>query len=176
MQIPVVETDRLILRGYRLSDFPYYAAMWADPAVARRIADGSPRSEEEAWKSFLFVSGHWELLGFGAWAVEERATGKYVGNVGFADRKRDRGPDLEGVPELGYSLVSSAGGRGFATESAKAAVEWARRHFGKTRLIAIVAPDNLASIRVAEKCGFRERSRGLSVGRPRVFFETTLGE
>jgi RimJ/RimL family protein N-acetyltransferase len=176
MQAPVVETDRLILRGYRLGDFPLYAAMWADPDVTRHIADGAPRPEEDSWKSFLSASGHWELLGFGTWAVEERATGQYVGSVGFAERMRDRGPDLEGAPELGYSFVSSAGGKGFATESAKAAVEWARAHFGKMRLIAIVAPGNLASIRVAEKCGFRERSRGLSAGRLRMFFETTIGE
>jgi RimJ/RimL family protein N-acetyltransferase len=176
MQVPVIETDRLILRGYRLGDFSDYAAMWADPAVTRHIADGSPRSEEESWKSFLSMSGHWELLGFGTWAVEERATGRFVGSAGFAERMRDRGPALEGVPELGYGFVSSVSGRGFATEAAKAAVAWARTHFGNTRLIAIVAPDNLASIHVAEKCGFREVSRGLSGGRHRVFFEAILAE
>jgi RimJ/RimL family protein N-acetyltransferase len=176
MQIPVVKTDRLVLRGYRLDDFPHCAAMWADPDVTRHIADGAPRSGEESWKSFLSISGHWELMGFGTWAVDERTTGRLVGSVGFVERMRDRGPKLEDAPELGYGFVSSAGGQGFATESVKAAVEWARSHFGKTRLIAIVAPDNLASIRVAKKCGFTEMSRGLSAGRPRVFFETTLGE
>jgi len=172
--VSVLQTDRLVLRVHRLEDFAPFAAMWADPDVTRHIADGAPRSEEASWASFLSMAGHWRLLGFGNWAIEEKAGGRYLGVVGFAERKRDRGAELAGVPEIGWTLVTAAAGNGYATEAANAALEWGRAHFGQSRVIAIVAPDNLASTRVAEKCGFKEFHRGPSAGRPRVFFDKVL--
>ena len=76
-QVPVLETERLKLRGHRLDDFIASAAMWADPNVTRHIG-GKPLTEEESWTKFLRYVGHWALLGFGYWVVEEKATGSFL--------------------------------------------------------------------------------------------------
>jgi RimJ/RimL family protein N-acetyltransferase len=77
VQVPVLETERLKLRGHRLDDFAPCAAMWADPLVTRHIG-GIPLSAEESWTRLLRYVGHWALLGFGYWVVEEKATGNFA--------------------------------------------------------------------------------------------------
>lgn len=96
--VPVLETERLKLRGHRMDDFPACAAMWADPVVTRHF--GHSFSEEESWTRFLRYFGHWSVLGFGSWLVEERATGNFVGEVGFANYRRAIEPPLD-APEIG---------------------------------------------------------------------------
>ena len=80
---PVLETARLRLRGRTLDDFAFFREMWADPAVTRYI-DGKPRSEEDTWTKFLRMIGHWSVMGFGYWAVEEKESGALIGEAGFA--------------------------------------------------------------------------------------------
>lgn len=143
------------MRGHRLEDFPASAAMWADANVARYIG-GKPLTAEEAWTKFLRYTGHWAMMGFGYWAVEERATGQFVGEVGFADYKRELKPSLEGKPEIGWVLAPQAHGKGYATEAARAAVAWGEKNFGAVETSCIIVPEHRASIRVAEKCGYRE--------------------
>ena len=174
MTAPRLETQRLILRAMTPDDFPDFAAMSADPIVRRYSDDGQPRSEEESWSSFLIISGHWAMTGYGGWAIEEKSTGAFVGELGFMDRKRDRGSDLAGVPEMGWGVIPAVFGKGYATEAVNAALAWGRGHFGPARVIALTTADNTASIRVAEKCGFKEFRHGLSAGRPRVFFDRIL--
>jgi RimJ/RimL family protein N-acetyltransferase len=154
MEVPVVETERLKLRGHRLEDFSDCAAMWADPLVTRHISR-KPFSEEETWTRFLRYFGHWALMGFGYWVAEERETGRFIGELGFADYKRNMEPSIKGLPELGWVLTSRAHGKGYATEAARAALAWGEAHFGSARTVCIIDPENLASIRVAEKCGFK---------------------
>jgi RimJ/RimL family protein N-acetyltransferase len=110
------------------------------------------------------------LLGFGVWVAEEKATGDFVGEIGFADYKRDLEPSLEGTPEIGWVLASQAHGRGYATEAVRAAVAWGDAHFQSTRTACIIAPENLASVRVAVKCGYRESTLATYKGRPTVMF------
>jgi RimJ/RimL family protein N-acetyltransferase len=86
--VPVVETDRLRLRGHTLDDFAHTRALWTDAAVMQHMG-GKPQTLEECWARLLRYAGHWPLLGFGYWLVEERETGEFVGEVGFADFKRD---------------------------------------------------------------------------------------
>src|SRR5271170_6408856 len=105
MPTPVLETKRLTLRGHRLNDFAACAAMWADPVVTRHIG-GKPITEEEAWTKFLRYVGHWDLLGFGYWVVQEKATGKFAGEIGFADYKRDLEASLKHLPEIGWVFAS----------------------------------------------------------------------
>lgn len=154
VHVPVVETERLLLRGHRLDDFPACAALWADPAVTRFIA-ARPSTEEEAWARFLRYAGHWAVMGFGYWAVEERATGRTVGDLGFAAYRRATEPPLGDDPELGWVLSAAAAGRGYATEAASAALAWGDRAFGGRRTVCIVAPEHARSLRVAEKVGYR---------------------
>jgi RimJ/RimL family protein N-acetyltransferase len=168
--IPVIETPRLTLRGHRLDDFSDCAAMWADPIVTRHIG-GKPFSEEDTWTRLLRYAGHWLLLGFGYWAIEEKDTGSFVGELGFADYKRDIQPSLKGVPELGWALAATAHGKGYATESVRAVLTWGEAHFASARTVCIIHPENLASIRVAEKCGYREFQRTTYKGHAAIIFD-----
>jgi RimJ/RimL family protein N-acetyltransferase len=160
VEVPTLETERLTLRGHRLDDFAASAAMWADPIVTRHIG-GKPLSPEEAWAKILRYAGLWSLLGYGYWAVEEKASGEFAGELGFADFKRDLEPPLGDTPEVGWALVSRVHGKGYATEAVRAAIAWGDQHFGAVRTACLIHPDNIASIRVAEKCGFREYHRTL---------------
>jgi RimJ/RimL family protein N-acetyltransferase len=169
LEIPVLETERLKLRGHGLDDFSNSAAMWADPNVTQYIG-GKPLTEEESWARFLRYVGHWQLLGFGYWLAEEKATGDFVGEIGFADYKRDLERSLKGVPEIGWVLASHAHGKGYATEAVRAAVGWGDAQFQAARTACIIAPENRASIRVAVKCGYRELQRTTYKGHPTMMF------
>jgi RimJ/RimL family protein N-acetyltransferase len=168
-KIPVLNAERLRMRGHRLDDFSACAEMWADPVVTRHIG-GKPFTKEEVWARLLRYAGHWALMGFGYWAIEEKATGSFVGELGFADFKRDIEPPLDGMPELGWALASRAHGKGYATEAVRAVVAWGDRHFAAAPTVCIIHPDNLASIRVAEKCGYRESRRTTYKGHPTILF------
>jgi len=167
--VPVIETERLRLRGHRMEDFAPCAAMWADPVVTRYFG-GKIFTEEEVWTRVLRYVGHWQWMGFGYWAVEEKATGRFAGELGFADYKREIQPSIQGIPEAGWVLVSDAHGKGYATEAVRAVVEWGERRFGNVETVCLIHPDNRASIRVAEKCGYRERQVTTYHGQPTVLF------
>ena len=169
MQIPVLETERLKLRGHRLDDFAACAAMWADPAVSRQLGH-KPFTEEESWTRLLRYVGHWALMGYGYWVVEEKVSGSFVGEVGFADYKREMQSPVKELPEIGWVLDSRAHGKGYATEAARAAITWGEAHFSPPRTTCIVSPDNLRSIRVAEKCGYRNLELTLYKGKPIIVF------
>lgn len=170
MDIPRVETERLILRGQTVEDFPAFAAMWADPVVTRYIG-GVPLGEEDAWAKFLRIAGHWALMGYGFWAIEEKASGRRVGEAGILNVKRDIVPSFHGVPELGWGLVPEVHGKGYATEAVRAIVQWAQDRFGKVRMVCIIDPDNAPSLRVAARAGFREYARSTYRGDPTVLLE-----
>ena len=173
-EAPVVETPRLILRGYVIEDFPHVVATWADSEVVRYIS-GRPFTEEETWTRFLRNIALWPMLGYGYWAATERSTGRYVGDVGFADFKREIEPSLKGVPEIGWVLSSWAHGMGYATEAARAAIGWLESAQKPQRTVCIINDDNSASIRVAEKVGYREFARSVYKSSHVVIFERNPG-
>jgi RimJ/RimL family protein N-acetyltransferase len=167
---PALDTPRLRLRGHRLDDFADTAALWGDPVVTRFIG-GLPLTPEESWTRLLRYVGHWTLLGFGYWTVHEIATGRFVGEVGFADYRRDIDPPLAGVPEIGWVLAPWAHGAGFATEAVRAILGWGEIHFNSRATTCVIAPENVRSIRLAERCGYREIRRAIYHGEPIVVFE-----
>ena len=144
--------------------------MWADPAVVKHLS-GSPSTEQATWFRLLRYAGLWPLLGYGYWAVEEQSSGTFVGDVGFADFKRDIEPAVRNVPELGWVLAAAMHGKGYATEAVRAAIEWASQNFEDPRIVCIIAPENSASIRVAQKAGFLEYARTAFMGDPTLMFE-----
>ncbi|HWA91754.1 MAG TPA: GNAT family N-acetyltransferase [Rhizomicrobium sp.] len=170
MDIPRVETERLILRGHTLEDFPAFAAMWADPDVTRYIG-GAPLSEEDAWAKFLRVAGHWALQGFGFWAIEEKASGRRIGEAGILNVKREIVPAFDGVPELGWGLLPEVHGKGYATEAGHAILKWGEEKFGRVRMVCIIDPDNGPSLRVAERLGFKPFANTTYKGDPTVVLE-----
>lgn len=169
MTVPVLDTERLTLRAHRLEDFAACASLWADPAVTRYIG-GVPLTAEEAWTRLLRYVGHWALLGFGYWVAEEKATGTFLGELGFADLKRDLDPPLGDIPEAGWVFSPIAHGKGYATEALRAILAWGDAHFSTTQTACLIHPENEASISLAEKCGYREASRRTYKGKPAVVF------
>jgi RimJ/RimL family protein N-acetyltransferase len=154
---PVLETARLILRPFRESDLEPVAACLADPQIVRHLT-GTPHSREDSWRRMLAVPGLWTMLGYGYWAVERREDGRWLGQVGFADYKRDMTPSIEGLPEMGWIFAAPAHGRGYASEAVAAALAWADETLRAPEIPAIISPENAPSIRVAEKAGFGERT------------------
>lgn len=147
LDIPQLITDRLLLRGFRGEDFEPYAVMMADPTVTRFLGDGRPLSRADAWRQLAMFAGHWVLRGFGVWAVEERATGRFIGRIGCYQP--------EGWPafEIAYTLAPAAWGKGYAREGAAAALRYAREVLGRTEITSLIRPANAASIRVARSLG-----------------------
>jgi RimJ/RimL family protein N-acetyltransferase len=149
---PFIETERLCLRLPRLADLDARAAMIADVETTRFI--GGPQNREESWNRLLRYTGHWALLGYGFFAVEERASGRFVGEVGFCDFQRGLGSDFDPAPEAGWVIARWATGQGYASEALSAAIAWYEGHFGVGRAVCIIDPNNGASLRVAAKHGF----------------------
>ena len=166
--VPVIETERLRLRGHEMRDFENSAAMWGDALVTRFIG-GKPSAREDSWRRFMTFPGHWRLLGFGYWLIEEKTGGAYVGDGGFGNFKRDL-PQPFDAPEQGWALMPAMHGKGYATEAVHAMLGWAERHFGRTDFVCMIAPDNRASLRVAEKAGYREYARAEYKDQPSVLF------
>ena len=142
----VLETERLILRMFREEDFAAYAAICDDPEVMRFLG-GKALSKLEAWRHMASLVGHWQLRGYGPWAVEEKHSEKLVGRIGFLNP--------EGWPgfELGWTLGREFWGRGYATEGASRALQYGFNELDRDHIISLIHPDNKASIRVAERLG-----------------------
>lgn len=156
--VPSIETERLRLRGHTLADFEPLAAMWADPAVVRHIS-GKPSTREESWGRLLRYPGHWALMGYGFWAIEEKQSGAFVGEGGFADFKRDIDPPID-APEQGWALAPAAHGKGYALEAVSAMLAWGEAHFRRRDFVCMISPENARSLRLAERLGYREYARG----------------
>jgi RimJ/RimL family protein N-acetyltransferase len=167
--VPVLDTERLRLREHRAEDHAERVAIWSDPEVTRFIG-GRALTAEEVWRRFLQYMGLWSVLGHGYWAVEEKSTGRYIGDIGFADFKRDLQPSLEGMLEFGWVLASHSHGKGYASEAVAAAIAWAEQHRPGQRAVCIIDPANGPSIRVAEKAGFRRWQETTYHGGPTIVF------
>ncbi len=151
--VPVIVTERLVLRAHRLDDLQACTALWADPAVVRFIG-GVPFSREQSWARLLRYAGSWQMLGFGFWAIEEKESGAFVGEAGFLEAMRDMTPSIAGTLETGWVLNPAFHGKGYATEAVSAMMAWGRERFPEQRMTCIIASEHGASLRVAEKLGF----------------------
>lgn len=142
---PALETARLILRPPSAEDFDAFAAMMADEENARFIGGVMPRSQ--AWRAWATMTGGWVLQGFGQFSVIEKTSGDWIGRVG---------PWVpEGWPgtEVGWALMRSAWGKGYATEAAAAAIDWAFGNLDWSEVIHCIEPANTPSIAVATRLG-----------------------
>ena len=148
-----IETERLILDAHTIDDFEALAAMWGDPLVVRHIT-GRASTAQESWMRLLRYGGLWPLLGYGFWAVREKSSGRFVGDIGFADFHRQIEPPITGIPEAGWVLASWAHGRGFASEALGAALGWLDGRPSIDRSVCLISPDNTVSIRLAARHGY----------------------
>ena len=160
VEIPVLETERLVMREWRQSDFDAYAASNADAEVQRFL--GGPQDREQSWRTLALQIGHWELRGYGQWALERREDGRMIGRAGLWN--------LEGWfgVEVGWKLDRDVWGHGYATEAAAASLEWAWRALDVDRVLSVIAPENDASLRVAARLGMRKLRDDAHSGRPVV--------
>ena len=146
------ETDRLLLRMFRSDDAEAYHAICSDPEVMEFLGDGKRLSRLEAWRQMAVMLGHWQLRGYGSWALPEKSTGRLAGRVGFINP--DTWPELE----IGWALGRESWGRGYATEAARAALEYGRKAFGFGRVMSLIDERNVRSRGVAVRLGaVRER-------------------
>lgn len=149
MQAPEITTDRLHLRMWNeATDFDAYARICADEHVMRYLG-GKPYSRLEAWRHMAFMIGHWQLRGFGHWAVTRRSDGALIGRMGFLHPQG--WPDFE----AGWTLAREEWGKGYASEGARAMLDFAFGTLEKEKVISLIHPDNDGSIRVAERLGER---------------------
>lgn len=163
MNGPTLLTERLRLRALRNEDFEAYAAMHADAEVMRFIT-GAPMSREDAWRHFAMLIGHWTLRGFGMWAVEELATGAFVGRIGF--HQPEGWPDFE----LGWALAREFQGRGYATEAARSALAYGFLHMGREHVISMIHRENTRSMAVAYRLGEVPEGETVIRGIPVIVF------
>ena len=144
-----MDTARLVLRPPEPHDFDAFFELHEDPEVLRHIPSSARGNRVAAWRTFAQVLGHWQIRGYGQWTVIEKASGEVIGRVGLWF------PDGAPAIELGWIIRRSRWNNGFATEAAQAAGRYGLETVGARRLVSIIQPDNLASIRVAEKIGER---------------------
>ncbi len=153
--VPVILTERLKLRAHEASDFESLAAHWRHPDVVRFIGGGTGRTPHEVWtRNILRNRGLWEVLGYGYWLVEERKTGEFAGEVGFADFHRETEPAFWGFPECGWIIAPDRHGQGYASEAVRAIHGWLDSESDAQKSVCIIDAENAASIRIAEKLGY----------------------
>jgi RimJ/RimL family protein N-acetyltransferase len=146
----IVSTGRLAMRPLTLADAAFILQIVNEPDFIANIRDSGVRTLEDAER--YLTDGplaSYAQHGFGLWRVEVRGTGQVVGMCGLL--KRDTLPD----PDIGFAFLEPVRGRGYATEAARATLDWGRREKGLARIVAITAPHNAASAAVLEKAGMR---------------------
>ncbi len=152
-EAPVIETDRLVLRGWRKDDLlPWYGILQEEGVT--RFLGGTSGTKEDVWRRIAAGAGSWSLVGFGRWAVTMKETDQLVGDVGLFNAWRDLEPQFGEKPEMGWVFKPEVQGRGIAIEATVAVLQWAEANLQPTTIWAIIAPENEASMRLASRLGF----------------------
>lgn len=164
MEIPTIETERLILRPFNLSDLEAYADMCSDNRFMKYLG-GTTFTKAQTWENIAMIQGHWMLLGYGIWAVECSQTRELVGRAGLLN--------LYGWPgiEVCWALSPNHWAKGFATEAAIASIVWAFDNNVSDSLISLIHPDNIKSENVALRSGETFRELITFKGQPTKFYE-----
>ena len=145
-------TERLVLRAHRASDLAAVADMWGDTSVTQFI--GFTRNRQDAWFTMARLRGFWDLLGYGYWIAERRGSGKFIGELGFADFMRDLTPNISGEPEAGWAFAASAWNQGYGREAVTAIHRWLDTDGPGGPSVSVIDPANTASMKIALGLGY----------------------
>lgn len=169
-----IESERLVLRRITGDDYDFFARLHAMPEVRRYLGNGRPYSTEEsrAWIEGMLAT--YESLNLSQLAVVRKSDGELIGRCGLSDLvveanvapgriprgwfRRAQAPagiELIYAPDLGYALDPASWGHGYATEAARCVFDYARRNLRWPRIVSVIHPDNVRSLRVAERSGLR---------------------
>lgn len=143
-----IETSRLVLREFTHADWPAMHAHYSDPECTR-FTFRRVLTEGESWRAMASMVGHWQLRGYGPYAIEEKATGEVLGAAGLWY------PNDWPEPEIKWALSRAHWGKGFASEAVRGVQAMARRHAPGLGLISFIHGDNAASIQLALAVGAR---------------------
>ena len=143
----ILETERLIIREHVLSDAPFFFTLNSNYNVVKYTGDSSFKTIEEAEKIVQYVMNQYKENGYGRWLVTEKETGNPIGWCGLKFHTDTKETDI------GYRLLENAWGKGYATESAKACIDYGFNHFNLNRIIGDAMKENTASINVFKKLG-----------------------
>lgn len=155
--IPVLETERLILRAPIMEDLP---AMIAFYGSTHSHVVGGPLDAVGATLRLYATSGQWSVQGYGSWHIADRVSGQWLGRTGFLFAAG------WAEPELGWALTSEAEGQGIAYEAALAARAYGARHLGLSEPISYIRPTNTRSIALAQRLGAKFESNAVFLGKP----------
>jgi RimJ/RimL family protein N-acetyltransferase len=148
-----LETPRLHFRKFTPDDLHALAAIRSDPDVMRYVGACKPESVEELQVRLTKVIAHWERHNFGPWALVNKETNRMIGWCGLSYL------DDTGDVEIAYGLTKEHWGKGLASEAAAAAMKYGFHQLGLDRIVAVVWPENIASLRVLEKLGMTSEPR-----------------
>jgi RimJ/RimL family protein N-acetyltransferase len=141
-----LETDRLVLRRFSEPDWRDLYAYYSD-TECMKYTIGRPLSKGETWRAMASMLGHWQLRGYGPYAIEAKATNRILGPVGLWY------PQDWPEPEIKWGLARSFWGQGYASEAGRAVRDMARVAMPDVQLISLIHPENSASIHVALALG-----------------------
>ena len=149
---------------FRQDDLDAYAAICADVEVMRYLGDGKPLARPDAWRQIAMILGHWQLRGYGLFALEEKATGTLIGRTGIFEP--------EGWPgfEVGWMLRRQSWGKGYATEAARRVLRHVFTEMDREHVISLIREANAPSIRVAERLGERLEGRAVIFGQEALVY------
>lgn len=165
MLIPVLQTERLTMRALTLEDFEPYAALHGHADVMRYVTpDQQPLSRMDCFTRLCTAIGHWELRGYGRWAVADKSTGAFLGVVGLY--YPEGWPDLE----VTWAISPQHWGKGYAVEAAKASMDYAFHVLARAHVISLIHPDNKPSVRVAEQLGEALEGKFERKGQPLLIY------
>lgn len=150
MAIVSLETQRLRLRAFQPADLaPYTERIFGDPAVMKYLPKRDAPAVERAQRTMDFFNDQWAQMPYGPWAVERKADGELIGHCGL------RYIAEIGETEVLYAFGQAYWGQGYATEAARASVDFGFNQKGLERIIALAVPENIGSRRVMEHCGLK---------------------
>ena len=153
MRKPPITTSRLKLRRWRSEDLEPFAAMCSDPEVMRYIGSGDTRTVEQSAASILAFEREWETKRYGLFAVELTASSQLIGFAGLSEPTFL--PELLPAVEAGWRFTRQSWGNGYATEAARAVLDFGLIELGLPEIVSVHQVGNGASGRVMQKLGMR---------------------